>query len=170
MPIAELAGERLAHNAHAKERPLFVDESRLDRDALARVVFADPDARRALEAIVHPAVYAAVRRWFDTLSRGDQRAIGIADIPLLYETGNEGEFDAIVVAACTADQQLARLMSRSGLSREEATQRIAAQLPIAEKVRRADYVIDTSGTFEQTDTQVRDVWSKLKQVTTGDDR
>jgi dephospho-CoA kinase len=137
-------------------------DGRLDREALGRVVFADADARRALEGIVHPAVYAAVHRWFETLGRSGHSPIGIADIPLLYETGHAGEFDAVIVAACPAEQQLARLMARSGLSQEDAAQRIAAQWPMAEKVRRATHVIDTSVSFERTDAQVREVWASLQ--------
>lgn len=136
-------------------------EGALDREALGRIVFADPAARRALEAIVHPAVYAAIGRWFDTLARSGQHRVAIADIPLLYETGHEGDFDAVVVASCPADQQIARLMARSGWPREDAARRIAAQWPVAEKARRADYVIDTSGSFEETDAQVRGVWRQL---------
>ncbi len=136
-------------------------EGGLDRVALGRVVFADADARRALEAIVHPAVYAAIGRWFEALARSGQHRVAIADIPLLYETGHEADYDAVVVASCSADQQVARLMARPGFSRDDAERRIAAQWPVAEKARRADYVIDTSGSFEETDAQVRDVWARL---------
>jgi dephospho-CoA kinase len=151
-------------------------DGRLDREALGRIVFADADARHALEAIVHPAVYAAVRRWFETLGRSGQAPIGIADVPLLYETGHDGEFDAVIVASCPPGQQLERLMARSGLPREDAARRVAAQWPMAEKARRAHYVIDTSGSFGQTDDQIREVWARLRDrsrrvttVTTGED-
>jgi dephospho-CoA kinase len=79
--------------------------------------------------------------------------LGIADIPLLYETGHAGDFSRVVVAACPPEMQLERL-ARRGLSDSEARQRLASQLPIEEKVRRADHVIDTSGSFEETDRQV----------------
>lgn len=139
----------------------------LDREALGRVVFSDPDSRRALEAIVHPAVYAAIGRWFDSLAHGGQHRVAIADIPLLYETGHEGDFDAVIVASCSPDRQIARLIARSKLSDEDAARRIAAQLPVADKARRADYVIDTSGSFEETDAQVRDVWDRLQRYAAG---
>jgi dephospho-CoA kinase len=142
---------------------VITPDGRLDREALGRLVFADAQARQALEAIVHPVVYAAVRRWFDTLGRSGQPAIGLADIPLLYETGHADEFDAVVAVVCRPDQQIARLMERSGLSQADADQRIAAQWPMADKARRADYVIDTSGTFEETDARVRDVWAQLQR-------
>ena len=135
----------------------------LDRSALARIVFASPDARRMLEAIVHPAVYHGLARWFEDLEgRHPQPEVAIADIPLLYETGREGDFDRVVVAACGRPQQIERLMARDGLSRPAALARLAAQLPIEEKVRRADHVIDTSDSVEETDRQVDVVWRLLR--------
>jgi dephospho-CoA kinase len=130
----------------------------LDRGALAKQVFADSAARRDLEAIVHPLVYQRMEGWFASRPAG---GLAIADIPLLYETGRAGDFDRVIVAACPAPQQRVRLRAR-GLSEEEAQQRMAAQLPIHEKTRRADYVIETSGTTADTDRQVIEVWEKLK--------
>jgi dephospho-CoA kinase len=136
------------------------DDGTLNRAALASIVFADADARRELESIVHPHVYRAIRDW----AAGDHPAgsVLIADIPLLYETGREADFDKVVVAACRADQQLARLMARDGISDAEARRRLASQLPIDEKARRADYVIDTSGTFADTDRGIQFVWDRLR--------
>jgi len=133
----------------------------LNREALGRIVFSDANARRALEGIIHPAVYAAIQRWFDGLTRSNGRTIGIADIPLLYETGREKDFDAVVVTSCPAELQLERLLSRPNTTREDAERRIAAQLPIAEKAARATYVIDTSGTHADSDRQVTEIWRKL---------
>lgn len=126
----------------------------LDRRVLGRMVFADPAARRDLEAIVHPLVRAAGDAWFASLDRASH-PYAIADIPLLYETGRDRAFDAIVVVACMPSAQLQRLMARDQLTREEAHLRIAAQWPIEEKVRRADYVISTDGSFADTERQVR---------------
>ena len=123
----------------------------LDRSRLGDIVFRDLDARRDLEAIVHPAVYGAIEAWFATLPA---MACAVADIPLLYETGREGDFDAVVVTACAPDEQLRRLMARDGLSSEAARQRIEAQLPLTEKVRRADHVICTDGSHAETDKAV----------------
>lgn len=133
----------------------------LDRPALGALVFADPDARRALEAIIHPVVYAAIGRWFEGLAKAGRATAAIADIPLLYETGTEGAFDKVVVAACPASLQRRRLMERSHMSAADADRRIGSQFPIDDKVRRADYVIDTSGSFEDSDRQVREIWGKL---------
>lgn len=133
----------------------------VDRPALARLVFGDDRARRDLEAIVHPAVYRAIDRWFAELGdRGE--SLGMADIPLLYETGREVDFDVVIVAACPAEMQIERVMARNGLSAEEARQRLAAQMPIDEKADRADYVIDTSGGFDETAAQVRSVLQSLR--------
>lgn len=133
----------------------------IDRAALGRIVFDDVRARRDLEAIVHPRVYRAIGEWFASLADRAER-IGIADIPLLYETGREIDFDAVIVASCPRQMQLARLTHRNALSRAEAEQRIAAQLPIEEKTAKADYVIDTSGTFEETEAQVAKTLAELR--------
>jgi dephospho-CoA kinase len=80
---------------------------------------------------------------------------------LLYETGRERDFDEVVVTACDEDTQIRRVMNRDSVTEEEARQRLAAQLPTSEKVRRADYVINTDGTFEETNQQVRKVYESL---------
>ena len=159
----------LAHEAVVAGRPGFEavvrrfgpgvvgPDGQLDRAALGRIVFDDARARRDLETIVHPAVYEGVFRWF--AAAGDA-PVGIADIPLLFETNRQIDFDAVVVTACTPDRQLQRLSNR-GLSKDDAARRISAQMPLEEKVRRADYVIDTSGTFADTDTQIDQVWTAL---------
>lgn len=140
---------------------VLTPEGSLDREALGRLVFSDLASRRALEAIVHPTVFAAIQRWFEHLSRTGQHPVAIADIPLLYETGHDADFDVVVVASCPPEQQIDRLVVRSGLTRDDAARRLASQLPIEDKARRADFVIDTSGTFEETDAQVAQVWSEL---------
>lgn len=132
----------------------------IKRDGLGSLVFGDAAARRDLEAIIHPRVYEAITQWFATLGA----PAGVADIPLLYETGREGDFDLVIVAACTPDQQLERLMSRNHLSLDAAQARIAAQWPLSDKVARADYVIDTSGTLEQTDANTRAVWDQVSRA------
>ena len=133
----------------------------LDRHKLASVVFMDAAARRDLEAIIHPAVRQATDAWFDSLDPA-RYPLAIADIPLLYEVGREGDFDAVVVTAVDPETQVRRVMERDGATETEARQRLAAQLPIAEKVRRADFVIHTDGSFEQTDQQVRAVLQQLQ--------
>jgi dephospho-CoA kinase len=132
----------------------------LDRQALARIVFADPAARRDLEGIVHPFVRRRADEWFRSL---DPKRVpfAVADIPLLFETGGQGAYDAVVVTACDPEAQVRRIVARDRVSESEARQRLAAQLPIDEKVLRADFVIRTDGTHEETDRQVRDVITRL---------
>lgn len=139
---------------------VFDADGQLNRRALAAIVFADPAARRDLEAILHPLVYQAIETWFAARAQEGHR-LAIADIPLLYETGRAAAFDAVIVVACPPEEQLARLMARDGLSEAEARQRLAAQWPIGEKVERADFVIRTDGSFEETDRQVREVYDTL---------
>jgi dephospho-CoA kinase len=131
----------------------------LDRPALAAIVFADRAARADLEAIVHPDVYRRIREWFARLPASTPLAI--ADIPLLFETGHEHDFDAVIVAACSVDQQLRRLVDRDGMSEADARARLDAQWPIQEKVKRADYVIHTDGTFAETDVEIARVHRAL---------
>jgi dephospho-CoA kinase len=140
---------------------IVLPDGSLDRASLGSLVFADLNARRSLESIVHPAVYGAIERWFETTAKTARAAVAMADIPLLFETGHEREFDDVIVTACPAAMQLARLLARDGLAEDEARRRLASQWPIDEKRARADYVIDTSGSFADTDDQVRVVWGKL---------
>ena len=134
----------------------------VDRKTLAKLIFADAKARRDLEAIIHPRVYRAIGEWFAVLGdRGEP--LGVADIPLLFETGREIDYDAVIVTSCPPAMQIERLMSRGGVSKQDAEQRLAAQLPTAVKAARADYVIDTSGSFAETETQVRAVLEELRQ-------
>jgi dephospho-CoA kinase len=148
-------------------RGILRPDGSLDRAALGRIVFADDAARRDLEAIVHPAVYARVNAWFDALARegasrpGEAPLVGMAGIPLLYETGRDRDFDRVVVATCPPAQQVTRLMTRDGLDEATARRRIATQMPTEEKARRADYVIDTSGALADTRAGVERVWARL---------
>jgi dephospho-CoA kinase len=131
----------------------------IDRQALGRIVFSDEAARKDLEAIIHPLVYEAIAEWFERQHR--RHGFAVADIPLLFETGHESDFDRIIVTTCTPEEQISRLRAR-GLTDSDARQRIASQLPVAEKAARGDFRIDTSGPVEETNDQLVEVWEKLK--------
>jgi len=131
----------------------------MDRVRIAQIVFKDKRARLDLEAIIHPAVQRAIDEFFATLPK--RTPFAVADIPLLFETGRENQFNAVIVAACSRATQLERLMARNKLSKEDAERRLAAQLPIEKKVEKATHVIRTDGTFEATDQQVADLIKKL---------
>ena len=138
---------------------VMLEDGSLDRAALGALVFADRTARADLEAIVHPEVYRRINEWFAARPHGT--AFAIADIPLLYETGQEHDFDRVIVCACAPSEQLRRLVARDGLSEEAGRARLAAQWPIAEKISRADYVIRTDGAFEDTIEQVQRIYDRL---------
>jgi dephospho-CoA kinase len=131
----------------------------MDRIRVGQIVFKDKRARLDLEAIIHPAVIKAINDFFSGLPK--RTPFAVADIPLVFETGREKDFDAIVVVACPREMQLQRVMERNKLSKEDAERRLNAQLPIDQKVKRATHVIKTDGTFEQTDAQVDELIKKL---------
>ena len=155
----------LAIAARFGEGVLAADGS-VDRKKLGPIVFADPSARRDLEAIVHPAVYRAIAAGLRAFERIGGAALAIVDVPLLYETGHAGDFDRVIVTVCPPEVQIARLVER-GLPAAEARQRLAAQLPADEKASRADFVIRTDGSFDETDQQIGQVLAILESSTPG---
>lgn|SRR5262249_12018076 len=132
----------------------------VDRAKLGPIVFADPAARRDLEAIVHPAVYRAIAAGVRAFELTGRYPFAVVDVPLLFETGAEKTFDRVVVTACPPAVQVARLVRR-GLSEQAARQRLAAQWPTDEKTARADFVVTTDGSFDDTDRQVADIYKRL---------
>jgi dephospho-CoA kinase len=133
----------------------------VDRARLGPIVFADENARRDLEAIVHPAVYRAIAAGLRAFERIGDSPLVVVDVPLLFETGHASDFDRIIVTAAPVDVQLQRLRARD-LTESEARQRLAAQQSTDEKVARADYVIRTDGPFEDTDRQVDEILRALQ--------
>ncbi|MFM8395986.1 MAG: dephospho-CoA kinase, partial [Acidobacteriota bacterium] len=137
---------------------------RIDRPRLGAIVFADPAQRAALNAIVHPRVYEAQANWLIEVEAQHPGGIAIIDAALMIETGSWRRFDRLVVVHCMPEIQLSRLMERNGLSREAAEARIAAQLPVAEKLRYADFTVDTSAGFDDTRRQVEVLYRQLREL------
>jgi dephospho-CoA kinase len=131
----------------------------LDREALASIVFADPAARRDLEAIVHPEV----RRMFAEGSEAyrDSDRVIVFSAPLLVETGMHTAFDVLVVVATTVETQVARLMRDRGMSEAAIRARIAAQAPLEDKAAVADVLLDNEGPLEELEGQVDRLWADL---------
>jgi dephospho-CoA kinase len=122
---------------------IFSANGDLNRAQMRSIVFADAEKRRALEQILHPRIR---RQWsLQAESRRTSSDLFFADIPLLYETGGETLCDTVVVVACSASVQLERLVSRTRLPRSEVEQMIRSQMPLAEKIRRADHVVWNNG-------------------------
>jgi len=133
----------------------------IDRRALGKVVFADSTARARLEGILHPMILGESQRLIDDYGARHARGIVIVDAALLVETGGWRRYQRLVVVTCGPQLQLQRLMARDHLGEEEARARVAAQAPLEEKVRLADYVIDTSGTFAESESRAREVYAQL---------
>jgi dephospho-CoA kinase len=138
--------------------PGTIVDGRLDRARLAAVVFADPQARRDLEQIIHPAVRKRAAELEQSAAPG---SVVVHVIPLLVETGQESDFDLCVVVDVDHETQLGRLLARDGMTRAEAEARIGAQATREQRLAAADMVIDNSGSVTQLREQIDDVWSVL---------
>ena len=135
----------------------------INRAKLGAIVFADPAKLARLNGIIHPRVEAAALRQLDEWERVGTREAAFIEAALLVEAGYQKILDGLVVTWCRPEQQLERLRSR-GLTTEEAQQRIAAQLPLEEKMRYATHKIDCSGTLDETRRQVQSLAAKLRQL------
>ncbi len=122
----------------------------IDRKKLGRIVFADPDSRKALDAIVHPAVIEETRRLMAEVAAGGRHALFVTEAALTIEAGFARFYDRVVVVTCAEEIRVRRLMARDGIGRDEALLKISSQMPQARKAARADYVIDASGSMAET--------------------
>jgi dephospho-CoA kinase len=147
--------------ADAFGREVLRPDGTLDRAALGARVFADPAARRRLEAITHPAIAARRGARVAELAAAGFAGLVVQDTPLLVEVGGTAAVDRVVVVYAAPEVQLQRLLGRDGLGEDDARRRIASQMPLGEKVRHAHYVIDNSGSPEETAAQVRAVHAAL---------
>ena len=142
----------------AERFPDTVVDGRLDRAKLAAVVFVNPQARRDLERIIHPAVRKRAAELEQSAPPG---SVVVHVIPLLVETGQESDFDLCVVVDVDHETQLSRLLARDGMTRAEAEARIGAQATREQRLAAADMVIDNSGSVTQLREQIDDLWSVL---------
>lgn len=145
-------------------KEVLLPNGELDRAKLGSLVFGNEENRLKLNAIVHPRVREARDEQTQAALVRDSQAIIIWDIPLLIETGIYKEVEKTVVVYVDQETQYARLLKRDELSAEAAEKRIAAQMPIEEKKRYADFLIDNRGTIEETQRQVQEVWAELTRL------
>lgn len=145
-----------------------LDESgRLNRQALADIVFNDDDARHRLNALVHPAVREESKLQLKAAMEADpDNAVIIQDIPLLVETGQAEKFDGVIVVYTEMDTRLQRLVKARGMATDDARARIAAQATDEQRSAVADWMIDNSGSLENTEAQVAAVWEELRNPST----
>ena len=180
--------DRIAHSLMQPGEPVYNDVVRhfgreilnqdgsVNRAKLAEIAFGDPnqpaDKRisriEELNRIVHPAVIRSQDEWMAAMGMQNRHSVAIVEAALILEAGLSRRFDKLVVVTCAAEQRAVRFASRQKVdldtARLEVTRRMAAQLPDEDKIKAADYVIDNSGSLENTREQVRQVWEKLKGI------
>ena len=140
---------------------VLTPDGELDRPKMAAIVFGDEKVRLLLNSIVHPLVFESQNAWLAEREKEDPKGIAIVDAALMIESGGYRRFDKLIVVWCDPAIQFERLIKRDGLSEVDAKKRIASQMPQEDKKRYADLLIDTSGSFEATRIQCRQVHSKL---------
>lgn len=133
----------------------------LDRRRLREYIFQNHEARQKLNAIVHPDVAAQVQAELERIEERSPQAVALVDVPLLYETNTESRYDAVVVVFVPPEVQVQRLMARDGVDLKAAEQSLTAQMPLAEKRKKAQFVVDNSGSLQETRRQVQAVWQAL---------
>ena len=136
-------------------------DGHLDRKRLGAIVFSDPERRKRLEQITHPAIYVRQQRVLSVYEEEAFEGVVLWDAAVLIESGGAKRMDKLVVVLTDPATEHARLMERDGMGDEEARGRIATQMPVADKAKLADYVIDNSGTRAETERQVREVYKQL---------
>lgn len=143
---------------------ILAADGELDRPKMASIVFADEKMRLLLNSIVHPLVFESQNAWLAAREAEDPNGIAIVDAALMIESGGYQRFEKLIVVWCEPEIQFERLIKRDGLSEADARKRIAPQMPQEEKKRFADFLIDTSGDYESTREQCRQVHSKLLEL------
>ena len=169
-----VAADELAHAAMRKGEPAWREilavfgpgilrpDGEIDRKALGRIVFASPVLRRRLEEIVHPRVIAALRVAREKARQAGKKVF-VAEVPLLYEVGLEGDFDRVWVVTAPPERQRQLALARDDLGEAELAARLAAQMPLAEKERRADLVLRNDGDLIELRRRVTAAWEELLQ-------
>ncbi|ABA88016.1 dephospho-coenzyme A kinase [Syntrophotalea carbinolica DSM 2380] len=158
--IVQPGSPTLARIARRFGAEVLCEGGALNRAWLAKKIFSDPQARLDLDRITHPAIAELARRRFAALAQASATLV-VYDAPLLFEAGADTQVDAVVVVSVAEEVQLQRLMLRDGLDEQAARSRMDSQMPLDEKLARADYVIDNNGSLEQTRDQVVALMARL---------
>jgi len=166
--VLEQGGETYDAVIAAFGKEILDPDGKINRRRLAAIVFADSaDAQQQLaklNALVHPHVKLRERDLANEFTRSHPDGIVVTEAAILVETGSYKDYDRLIVAVCRPEQQIERSMERDGVSREEVLKRLRRQMPLEEKVKYADFIIDTSGSKEATLQQVRTVYEALRRV------
>lgn len=145
-------------------RGILNPDGAINRRLLGKEVFGRPERLEKLNALVHPPVRARTRKLMDEFAASHPDGIAISEAAILIETGSYRNYARLIVAVCREEQQIERAMARDHLTREEVLDRMSRQMPLKEKVKYADYVVDTSGTKEHTLEQTRVVYESLRSL------
>jgi dephospho-CoA kinase len=162
--VLEPGGPAYAPVVAAFGRGILGPDGTVDRRRLGAEVFGKPDRLAQLNSIVHPPVILREEELIAGFAGREPDGIAVVEAAILIETGSYKRFDKLVLAVCAPEQQIERAMHRDGLSREEVMARLARQMPLEEKRKYADFVVDTSGSKEDTLRQVREVYDRLRSV------
>jgi dephospho-CoA kinase len=162
--VQEPGGEAYDEIVREFGREILNPDGSLDRRRLAAVAFHDPERLNTLNALVHPHVRERRRLLEEEFAGARPHGIAVTEAAILIETGSYREFDRLIVAVCPPGLQVERAMARDHLTREEVLDRMRRQMPLDQKVKFADYVIDTSGSKENTVAQTRSVYESLRSL------
>lgn len=143
---------------------VLASDGSIDRKVLGELVFQNAELRQKLNSIVHPAIKERQAEFLAQTAAEDPRAIGIVEAALMVEVGTYREYDKLIVVTCPPNIQRERLRDRSGLTSEQIEARIASQMPMEEKAKVADFVVDNSGDIGRTREQVEDVYRQLRSI------
>ncbi|MEX3610018.1 dephospho-CoA kinase [Rothia sp. LK2588] len=161
--LMEPGEEVLARVVETFGPDILDEQGRLDRSRLAQLIFADSVARDALNAIVHPAVRQRSFEIADAAQQAeDFSGVIVEDIPLLVETGQVSRFDAVIVVYADLETRLDRLVAQRGMSEQDARARIASQATDEQRAAVATWIVDNSGTREQTEENVKKIWAEIQ--------
>ncbi len=162
--VLEPGGEAYAGVIQEFGRRILNVDGTMNRRLLAAEVFGRPERLEKLNALVHPPVRAREKRLVEAFADHTPGGIAVTEAAILVETGSYRDYDRLIVVVCPEEQQIERAMARDHLTREEVLDRLRRQMPLEEKVKYADYVIDTSGTKERTIEQARVVYESLRSL------
>jgi dephospho-CoA kinase len=163
--VLEPGGAAYAPAVEAFGREILDEDGRIVRRRLGALVFGDAEKLALLNSFVHPAVIAREEEWMRVTEAADPAGIAVVEAAILVETGSYRRFQKLVLAICSTEQQIERAMKRDGLSREDVLHRLERQMPLDEKRKFADYVIDTSGAKAATLIEVRHLYEQLRRLT-----
>ena len=162
--VLEQGGETYEAVVATFGKDILDPDGAINRRRLAAIVFSDPEQLGKLNALVHPRVKERERDLVAEFAGEHPRGIAVTEAAILVETGSYKDYDRLIVAVCRPEQQIERSMERDGVSREEVLNRLRRQMPLEDKVKYADFVIDTSGSKENTLQQVRVVYEALRRL------